>query len=926
MYVIKRDKGKQRVMFDKITDRMMKLCWGLDNIDVTIITAEIATRLYKGITTVELDELSAETAAALTIKHPNYGVLAARICVSNLHKKTEESFSLVMSKLYDAGIVTDEFWKVVKKNSIRLDGAIDHSRSYDVTYFGFKTLERNYLTKIGEKIVERPQHMWMRVAVAVNLHDVDAALHTYELMSQKYFTHATPTLLNAGTVNGQLASCFLMSIDSNKNTIGDVFNAVKQSALITNMCGGIGINVTNAPNPDTLVSLLKLFNETCRYSANGEKRRGGYAVYVEPWHPKIVDFLDAKKNTGGAEELRARDLFYALWTPDLFMKRVSEDGGSWCLMDPTVCTGLSDVWGDEFETLYTKYEREGKYVSKMPARTLWESICKSMSETGTPYILFKDVCNRKSNQRNLGTIKSSNLCVASETKILTNEGQQIIADLKDKRVKVWNGEGFSEVIVCQTGSSQKLLTVRTKRGCTLRCTPYHKFWIIGRKEPIEAQHLEPGMKLIRQKSLPVINEGQQQTMKYAYTHGFFCTDGTTQSKKEKIVTRCKYRAKLNGLCMSHQLNTKDYEEDGTCCASTYTQQKYVDLYHEKRALLKYINYDYANTYDKRIRLRLPKDIEKKFVVPLNYSLQSKLEWLAGYMDGDGCTIKSSQSTNIQISSIHFNFLNEIMLMLQTMGVNSCVRPVRPTQFMDMPGGRYLCKKTWRLLIAGKGVRTLKKLGLQTNRLDLTFGPNPVNIPSRCDTIECVEDLDETADTYCFNEPLKHRGVFNGILTSQCSEIIQYSSSDEIAVCNLASIALNKFVKGDKGDEYFDFDELKKVTKIIVNNLNNVIDISTYPVPEAKISNMNHRPIGIGVQGLADAFMLMGYPFTSDEARKLNKNIFESIYYAALEKSCEMAKETGSSYESFKGSPASKGKLQFDLWNDFDESKLMNDWS
>ncbi|KAL1774293.1 ribonucleoside-diphosphate reductase large subunit [Sigmodon hispidus] len=572
MHVIKRDGRQERVMFDKITSRIQKLCYGLnmDFVDPAQITMKVIQGLYSGVTTVELDTLAAETAATLTTKHPDYAILAARIAVSNLHKETKKVFSDVMEDLYNyinphngkhSPMVASSTLDIVMANKDRLNSAIIYDRDFSYNYFGFKTLERSYLLKINGKVAERPQHMLMRVSVGIHKEDIDAAIETYNLLSEKWFTHASPTLFNAGTNRPQLSSCFLLSMKD--DSIEGIYDTLKQCALISKSAGGIGVAVsciratgsyiagTNG-NSNGLVPMLRVYNNTARYvDQGGNKRPGAFAIYLEPWHLDIFEFLDLKKNTG-KEEQRARDLFFALWIPDLFMKRV-ETNQDWSLMCPNECPGLDEVWGEEFEKLYESYEKQGRVRKVVKAQQLWYAIIESQTETGTPYMLYKDSCNRKSNQQNLGTIKCSNLC---------------------------------------------------------------------------------------------------------------------------------------------------------------------------------------------------------------------------------------------------------------------------------------------------------------------------------------------------------------------TEIVEYTSKDEVAVCNLASLALNMYVTPE---HTYDFEKLAEVTKVIVRNLNKIIDINFYPVPEAHLSNKRHRPIGIGVQGLADAFILMRYPFESPEAQLLNKQIFETIYYGALEASCDLAKEYGP-YETYEGSPVSKGILQYDMWN------------
>ena len=571
MQVVKRSGKQESVSFDKITARIKKLCYGLDpnHIEPLEIAKKVIQGLYDGVSTTELDNLAAETAASMAAHHPDYAILAARIAISNLHKNTDKSFATTMDALYNyidpktgakAGLISDKTIKTVRKYSDVIDSAIIYDRDYDFDYFGFKTLERSYLLRMDGAVVERPQHMLMRAAVGIHDDDIEAAIETYNLMSEKWFIHATPTLFNAGTPKPQLSSCFLLSMTD--DSIPGIFETLSRCAKISQSAGGIGLSIHNVRakgsyikgtggTSNGIVPMLKVFNDTARYvDQGGGKRKGAFAMYLEPWHADIFDFLDLKKNHG-KEEMRARDLFYAMWIPDLFMQRVKEDG-TWSLFCPNECPDLHDSYGEKFNKLFTKYEEEGRAKKTIKAQELWFAILESQIETGTPYILYKDACNEKSNQKNLGTIKSSNLC---------------------------------------------------------------------------------------------------------------------------------------------------------------------------------------------------------------------------------------------------------------------------------------------------------------------------------------------------------------------TEILEYTSPDEVAVCNLASISLPKFIK----DSQFDFEELHRVTRVVTRNLNKIIDINYYPEPEAERSNMRHRPIGIGVQGLADAFILMRQPFDSPEAKQLNKDIFETIYHAAVVESNELAKKNGA-YETFEGSPSSEGKLQFDLWD------------
>ncbi|NBQ48230.1 MAG: ribonucleoside-diphosphate reductase subunit alpha, partial [Sphingobacteriia bacterium] len=429
MFVLKRDGTHESVKFDKITARIQKLSYGLEpsHVDPILVAKKVIDGVYDGVTTSELDNLAAETAASLTVRHPDYALLASRIAVSNLHKNTIKSFSKTIDSLYNyidpkngqrAALIADDVHQIVMENAHTLDSCIIYDRDFGYDYFGFKTLERSYLLKMNNRVAERPQHMIMRVAVGIHKNDIDAAIRTYHLMSERWFTHATPTLFNAGTPKPQMSSCFLLQVK--EDSIDGIYDTLKQCAKISQSAGGIGLNIHNVRatgsyikgtngSSNGIIPMLKVYNETARYvDQGGGKRKGSIAVYLEPWHADIYDFLDIRKNHG-KEEMRARDLFTALWIPDLFMKRVEAEG-EWSLMCPNESPGLSDCHSEEFEKLYTKYESEGRYRKQIKARELWAAIIEAQIETGNPYMLFKDAANSKSNQQNLGTIKSSNLC------------------------------------------------------------------------------------------------------------------------------------------------------------------------------------------------------------------------------------------------------------------------------------------------------------------------------------------------------------------------------------------------------------------------------------------------------------------------------------------------------------------------------------
>ena len=988
MRVIKRNGELEDLTFDKILNRIRKLGQEANiHINYQSLIMKVIDQLYDKIPTSKIDELTAEQCAVMSTNHPDYASLAGRIVVSNHQKNTDPTFSNVMNMLYDFKdvhnnhypLVSDNLCSFVKKNENALNEMINHDRDYFIDYFGFKTLERAYLFKVGNKVIERPQHMWLRVSVGIHGDPNDAdqekclklVKETYDLMSQKYFTHATPTLFNAGTPRAQLSSCYLVGMEH--DSIEGIYNTLKDCALISKYSGGIGLHIHNirAKNShirgtngktDGLVPMLRVFNNTARYVNQSGKRNGSFAIYLEPWHADIEDFLELRKNHGD-EEMKARDLFYALWIPDLFMERV-RGNGKWSLFCPDECPGLDDVYGDNFTTLYNIYETSGKARKELNARDLWFKILDSQMETGTPYLLYKDAANMKSNQKNIGTIKSSNLCVAPETKILTINGHAEIHTLLDKEVEVWNGEEFSKVRIFKTGEDQELIDVYTDDGSKLTCTPYHKFYIQENYsensiKPVEAKDLKPSDKLIKC-SFPVI-DGNDKFL-YPYTHGFFCGDGTYSNISDTPEQDCKFKA-INGhfFCKRHiDFETDNFllnnniilNEDTMCQAKSYSKKPMTYLYGDKKELIEYMNYRTFTENYGRLVLQLPLDIDEKFVIPsYNCSIKDKLDWFAGYCDADGTISRNGDNEQLQVSSINYDFLKSVKLFLQTCGINPKIKLSQNREKSYLPNGKgghqyYDVNPVYRLLVTSCELYELVQLGFSPKRLKING-----NKPSRnaCQFIKIlkIENNNRIDDTYCFTEPKRHMGIFNGIITGQCTEIIEYSDDKETAVCNLASIGLPTFVNPET--KQFDYDKLHEVTKVVTNNLNKVIDINFYPTEKTQRSNMRHRPIGIGVQGLADAFVLMDIPFHSDEAKEVNKLIFETIYHASLERSNEIAIERNDiinklasegnfklieyiskeeyplirtsnnsvvvgAYSSFEGSPASQGILQFDMWN------------
>jgi ribonucleoside-diphosphate reductase alpha chain len=1058
MKVVKRNGTLEEVSFDKVLTRIQLAAKGLE-VNPTLIAQRTLLRIYDGVKTSELDELAAQLSISLMTTNPDYGILASRIAISNHHRNTSDKFTDVVKELSHQVIektgevvsnVSEELVRLCEEHGEVIDARIDYQRDYDLDYFGFKTLEKlQYLLRNTKgKTLERPQHLMMRVSLALwGTTNLERAFETYDLLSKKYFIHATPTNFNAGTPRQQLSSCFLLAMKG-RDSIAGIYDTLKDCAMISKYAGGIGLHIhdirakgslirgTNGTS-NGIVPMLRNFNDTARYvdqcftpdtlvvtesgaqpiasilpgekvltsegvfhtvlkqviheysgrmfriqleghpcpvqvteehpilsfpsdgqalahcleqikagvkevdyrevkelqvgdytvfpkgehgliqsiepveytgrvhdfeidgphdytvahlgiaHNGGGKRNGSFAIYLEPWHADVEDFLKLKLNTG-AEEERCRDLFYALWVPDLFMERV-EKNEPWTLFCPSEAPGLSDVYGEEFRALYMKYEQEGRGRKQVDAQKLWFRILDSQIETGTPYLLYKDACNQKSNQKNLGTIKSSNLCVAPETLILTDKGQFPIHTLAGQEVRVWNGEKWSTTVVQKTGEGQRLVTVHLSNGAQITCTPYHKFLVqegytdkrsIKDAKRVEAWELTPGMTLPKF-SLEVVHTDEKEDIPYPYTHGFFCGDGT------------------------YHKNPSGYISKG------------LSLYGEKKKLIPYLQIRTSTFVEDcigRINTMLPDEIPEKYYVPMNASIQCKLQWLAGLLDSDGTVAKNGSNESLQIGSIHFEFLDRVRLMLQTLGAQTKVTLAHNERVSLMPDGKggrkeYTSKACYRLLISSSSLYLLKVLGLTCYRLQFK-GEQPQRNSEQLVKVVSVTDEGRTDDTYCFNEPENHAGVFNGILTGNCSEIIEYSSETEQSVCNLASIALPAYV--NPKTRTFDFKKLRDVVAVAIRNLNRVIDINFYPTVETKTSNMRHRPVGLGVQGLADVFALLRVPWESDRAAELNQLIFEHIYFAAVEASCEIAQQEGP-YSTFEGSPMSQGLFQYDLW-------------
>ena len=614
MRVIKRSGKLEDLSFDKVTKRIKTLCVGLQ-VSPEKITQKTMSQIVDMIKTSQLDEISADIAANMSTEHTDYEICATRIYVSNMHKTHPKTLleCLQMNTLIDPEII-----EIVTKNAKKLIVKKDRDNLFG--YFGLKTMEKIYLAP-----GETPGYMFMRVALGIHRSNIPEVLNTYELLSTKMYIHATPTMINSGKLKPQMSSCFLTQIES--DSISGIYKTLENCAQISKHAGGIGIHVqdvrangsrikgTNGKS-DGIIPMLRVFNATARYVNQSGARKGSFAVYLEPWHADIFEFLELRLNQGD-EESRCRDLFTALWMPDLFMRTV-ESNGDWALFCPNEAPGLSEVYGEPFETLYTRYVKEGRQRKMVPASTIWNAIIKSQIETGTPYILYKDTCNARSNQRNLGILKGSNLCVAPETPILTDNGYIQISSLENKNVNVWNGTEWSGVQIKKTSEASELVRVEVDTGTFLECTPEHKFWVKNDyyKTSCEtmAKDLQIGDKLIKFDCEPI--EFGNDDFKYPYTHGFFCGDGTYG---------------------------KTYKGDTTV--------PLLALYGEKINLISFL--DIRNTTglitkENRINCSLPYDIPQKFLVPGKYSIRVRLEWLSGLLDADGCLLKSG---SIQLLSL-----------------------------------------------------------------------------------------------------------------------------------------------------------------------------------------------------------------------------------------------------------------------------------
>lgn len=942
MKVKKRDGSLEEMRYDKITRRIQNFCddLNLEYIDPTWITLKVTQGIYDGISTTELDVLAAETAASLVTSHSDYAKLAGRLAVSNLHKTTPKKFSQSIKELHsfvepktnkESSLISNETYSFVQQYKDVLDGAIVQERDFDFDYFGFKTLERSYLLKIGNRIVERPQYMYMRVAVGICNNDIENALRIYDDLSQHFYTHATPTLFNAGTHRPQMSSCFL--IGNKGDDIDGLFDTIKDVAKISKWAGGIGLHVHDVRGKgayikgtggesDGLLPMMKTYNEVARWINQGGRRRGSFAVYLEPWHSDVFEFIELRKNHG-KEELRARDLFLAMWVPDLFMKRVEQDL-DWSLFSPDEAPGLSDVYDDpylftqEFTELYERYEKEGRARKVVKARKLMDAILTAQIETGVPYMLYKDAANYKSNQKNLGTIKSSNLCITGDQRVVTTKGYLTAKELceMDVELELFNG---SEIVksskMVKRGENEDVYKITLENGMEHKVTPYHGIPVIDSRNNItriECKDLKIGDKIPVQTNKGLF--GSKEMVDEAFLLGLYQSDGT-QNKSSILFDLWE-----NDFDLVEEIENK--------IQKLYSKYEYKPRYSTKGG--KFI--DCVVSFSKVKKKRLSSEFfkkellfEKGYVPEWIWSSNEETQWsyLRGLLFADGTANKNkSKGEPIQISyaDINIDFLKELQLIFQNLGLQTSIRLLRNGGQRSLPNGKggyslYKTKDCYRLIVGNKNdsQKINEKIGFLDRKNIIIDNREFRDNTKKGYKVKSIEYVGKE-DVYCptiYND--EHIFISQGLKTFNCTEILEFSSSEEQAVCNLASIALPKYIVNKE----FSHELLYEYVYQVVKNLNNVIDLNFYPTDETKLSNMRHRPVGLGVQGLADVFCILKIPFESEEANKLQVEIFETMYFAALSSSKDLSKENGP-YSSYEGSPISKGKFQYELWGKKDE--------
>ena len=986
MKVIKRNGSEEIVKFDKISARLKKQTYGLDAnyVDYMEVAKKVISGVYDGVTSRELDTLAAETAASLTRIHPDYSILAARIALTSIKKETKKSFRETVEELYKnvdpktkehAPLVSRELVEISQKFEDKIEQMIIHDRDFDFEYFGFKVLEKSYLLKMNGRVFETPQHLYMRVAIGIWGDNLKEVQKTYELLSTGMFTHATPTLFNAGTQKPQLSSCFLIA--NKGDDIESLFDTLKETAIISKWSGGVGLHVHDVRSKgsyikgtggesDGLVPMLKTYNETARWINQGGKRKGSFAIYLEPWHADVEDFIPLRKNHGKEEE-RARDLFLALWTPDLFMLRVQNDE-NWTLMCPNECPGLSDVYdvypeydndGNlineseinlAFTDLYTKYENEGRGKKVVKARELWSKILDAQIETGTPYILYKDSANKKSNQKNIGVIKSSNLCITGDQRVVTDKGYLTAKELYEsgKELNLFNGEQVVKSSKMNLiASNEKVFKITLENGMEHKVTEYHGLPILDAFNNItrvECKDLKIGDKIAIQTKKGLF--GVNDMVDEAYLLGIYQSDGT-QNK--------------SSILFDIWENDFDLIED--------IEQKIKKLNKKYNHKPRYLNQggkflecktSFSKVRKKRLSTTLFKEklkFEKGYVPEWIWSSNEETQWayVKGLLQADGTVFKSKSKGNpiqISYSEININFLKDLQLIFNNLGLQSSIRLLRKGGKRILPNGKggnaiYDTKDCFRLIVGNKNDALVleEKTSFLSRKGIIVENKIYRDNTKKSYKILSIEPLGRE-DVYCptvYND--EHIFVAQGFKTFNCTEILEVSTPTETAVCNLASIALPKMIdyptgkiKKDKNSRKFNFQKLYEVTYQAAVNLDRVIDVNWYPTDNTERSNMRHRPIGLGVQGLADTFALLGMSFESEDAKKLNKDIFETMYFAAITASNDIAKKiykensskdeevstTIGAYSTFEGSPASKGILQFDMWN-LKESDLSGIW-
>jgi len=961
MKIKKRDGRLEQLSFDKIIYRLQKLCNDyslglLTTIDPDVIAQRVVSSIYDGVTSCELDEEAARIAISMT-ENPEYQKLASRIIISNAHKSTHECFSEVMERLYNntdkagnpAPTLADDTIEVIRRHKTILNVAIDYKRDYLFDYFGYKTLEKSYLQKILNKdtdkmeVVERPQHLYMRVAVGIHKDNIDAVLKTYNLISQHYYTHASPTLFNAGTRLANLSSCFLIG---SSDSIEGIYKTITDCGRISKVGGGIGVHITNIRGKgslirgtngvsDGIIPMIKVYNETAKYINQSGKRKGSFAMYVEPWHADILEFLDLRKNQGH-EDVRARDLFYAIWTPDLFMKTVEADG-DWYLMCPDECPGLQDVYGEEFETLYNKYVTEKRYKRVVKAQEVWTRILDAQIETGTPYIGYKDAVNRKCNQKNLGTIRSSNLCIeislysdnneyavcfTGDTEVLTEHGYLPIKECDGKKVLSYfdNDINLKENQTWQTcklieNGVKDVYEIDIYGNSSVKSTSNHLFLSVSYKNKTKIithewkklQDLKKGDKIClpSHNPLPGYEKCNSTDIEYA-TIGWMLGDGWQSKGKNKTVY---------GVCFSpNDIYAKEIVIEQLCKWYNGSEKhkndnsngKTLNCYKDKNGVLNWSSskQSFISYIKQRFGLLEHTACDKIISqqIKRNTTPDQISSFLSGLFSADGSVYISNVSNRfyVTLSSSSKHILLDVQRLLRRFGIKSNIM-----HYLVKSRNRYQGKLTIENYSSIKKYYELIGFVLSKEKQEqLITGVKLFKKREKWRDYAIVKNISYVGKetVYDLNVPNTHNFIVEQLVVHNC---------------NLASIALPKYVKYDKDNKpYFDFEHLRQVSEYIIEPMNDVIDNNHYPVPETKKSNIRHRPIGIGVQGLVSVYVKMRLPFESEEAKKLNKEIFETIYYGTLQGSIKLAKEKGA-YETFHGSPFSQGKLQFDLAAEYD---------